>query len=181
MPSSPAKSAGDCWFAKPVLFWFIVMAPVLVAEIFKSPMVDYRLVALGAGLPLVELALGHAFVLHTLLGSVVVLTAVMLGTIGRRLLRRRLLGIPIGMFFHLALGGGWNSAELFWWPAFGFSLADQPVPETTSIGWRLLLELVAIGVAILAYRRYELDKPANRTRMLKTGHLSRTWAGPAPS
>ncbi len=161
-----------------MFFWFVIMAPVLVAEIFKSPMVDYRLVALGAAIPLVEVAIGHAFVLHTLLCSVLVLTLVMLGTIGRRLLRRRLLGIPIGMFFHLALDGGWNSAELFWWPAFGLSLADQPVPETTSIGWRLLLEVVAIGVAVVAIRRYELDKPDNRSRLLRTGHLSRTWATP---
>ncbi|MGH1494175.1 MAG: hypothetical protein ACRBK7_33085 [Acidimicrobiales bacterium] len=143
-------------------------------------MVDYRLVALGAALPLVELAIGHAFVLHTLLGSVVVLTAVMLGTIGRRLLRRRLLGIPIGMFFHLALGGGWDSAELFWWPVFGFSLSDQPLPETASVGWRLLLELLAIGVGFVAVRRYELNKPANRTRLLRTGHLAPSWSLDSP-
>jgi hypothetical protein len=159
-----------------MFFWFVIMAPVLVAEIFKSPMVDYRLVALGAAMPLAELALGHAFVLNTLVCSVIVLTAVMLGTIGRRLVRRRLLGIPIGMFFHLALSGGWNSAELFWWPAFGLSLSDQPVPVTTNVGLRLLLEVIAIGVGFVAYRRYQLDQSVNRTRLLRTGHLSRTWA-----
>ncbi|MGI9598866.1 MAG: hypothetical protein ACR2QK_22065 [Acidimicrobiales bacterium] len=159
-----------------VFFWFVVMAPVLVAEIFKSPMVDYRLVALGAAIPLVELFIGHAFVLHTLLGSVVVLTVVMLATVGRRLVRRRLLGVPIGMFFHLALDGSWNSAELFWWPAFGWSLAAEPVPETTGIGWRLLLELAGLAVAALAVRRYDLDQPANRSRLLRTGHLAPNWS-----
>lgn len=156
-----------------MFFWFIIMAPFLVAEIFKSPMVDYRLVAFGAALPLVEVAIGHAFVLHTLLCSVAVLTVVMVATIGRRLLRRRLLGIPIGMLFHLALDGGWNSAALFWWPVFGFSLSEEPVPETTAIGWRLLLEAVAIGVGVFAYGRYELNHPANRSRLLRTGHLAR--------
>lgn len=157
-----------------MFLWFVVVAPFLVAEIFKSPMVDYRLVALGAALPLVELGIGHAFVLHTLLGPVVVLTAVMLTTIGRRLVRRRLLGVPIGMFLHLALDASWNSAELFWWPAFGLSLADRPVPETTAIGWRLLLEVLAVGVAYVAVGRYELDQPANRARLRRTGHLMRT-------
>lgn len=172
----PAKSAVACWCGKSVFFWFVIVAPFLVAEIFKSPMVDYRLVAVGAALPLLELVIGHASVLHTLIGPVAVLTVVMLATIGRRLVRRRLLGIPIGLLFHLALDGSWNSAHLFWWPMFGFSLDAEPVPETTGIGWRLLLEAVAIGIGVMAYRRYELDKPENRTRLLKTGHLVASWA-----
>lgn len=159
-----------------MLLWFAVLAPVLVAEIFKSPMVDYRLVALGAVLPLVEVLIGQAFVLHTLLGPVVVLTLVMVTTIGRRLLRRRLLGIPIGMFFHLVLDGTWTSARLFWWPLRGASLADEPVPETTAIGLRVILEVVAIGVAYVAYRRYALDDAANRKRLITTGHLRTGWA-----
>lgn len=154
-----------------MLIWFAVLAPFLVAEIFKSPMVDYRMVAFGAVLPLVEIAFGQAFVLHTLLGPVVVLTVVMLATMNRRLVRRRLLGIPIGMFFHLVLDASWNSSRLFWWPAFGFSLADEPVPETTGIIWRLLLELIGIGVGVVAYRRYGLNRPEARTRLIRTGHL----------
>ena len=158
-----------------MLFWFLLTAPFLVAEIFKSPMVDYRLVALGAFLPLVELALPNAFVLHTLLAPVVVLTVVMLTTIGRRLVRRRLLGIPIGLFFHLVLDGTWASASLFWWPAFGFSFSDLAVPEATSIGLRLVLELIGLGIGVFAYRRYGLDEPEKRARLLKTGHLTTSW------
>jgi hypothetical protein len=155
-----------------MFFWFVVTAPFLVAEIFKSPMVDYRLVAVGAALPLVEIFFGQAFVLHTLLAPVVVLTVVMLTTMNRRLVRRRLLGIPIGMFFHLVLDGTWSSSVLFWWPAFGFSLADEAVPETTGIGWRILLEMLGIGLAFVAYRRYNLDQPPVRARLAKTGHLT---------
>lgn len=155
-----------------MLLWFVVTAPFLVAEIFKSPMVDYRLVALGAALPLIEVFFGQAFILHTLLAPVVVLTVVMLTTMNRRLVRRRLLGIPIGMFFHLVLDGTWSSSVLFWWPLFGFSLADEPVPETTAIGLRVLLEFAAIGLAVFAYRRYNLDQPAVRTRLVRTGHLT---------
>ena len=155
-----------------MFFWFVVTAPFLVAEIFKSPIVDYRLVAVGAALPLVEIFFGQAFVLHTLLAPVLVLTVVMLTTMNRRLVRRRLLGIPIGMFFHLVLDGTWSSSVLFWWPAFGFSLADEAVPETTGIGWRILLEMLGIGLAFVAYRRYNLDQPPVRARLAKTGHLT---------
>lgn len=158
-----------------MFLWFVVLAPVLVAEIFRSPMVDYRLVIVGALLPLVEVPLGHAWPLHSLLGSVVALTVVMAATVGRRLLRRRLLGIPIGMMFHLVLDGSWSSAPVFWWPVFGFDLAAEPVPETQSIGWRLVLELVAIGVALWAYRRYGLEDERNRRRLLTTGHLDRAY------
>ncbi len=158
-----------------MLFWFLLTAPFLVAEIFKSPMVDYRLVAVGAALPLIELALPNAFVLHTLFAPVLVLTVVMVTTIGRRLVRRRLLGIPIGMFFHLLLDGTWASASLFWWPAFGLSFSELAVPETTSLGFRLILELVGLAIGGFAYRRYGLDEREKRTRLIRTGHLTTSW------
>jgi hypothetical protein len=158
-----------------MLLWFIVVAPVIVAEVFRSPMVDYRLVALGAILPLVELAFGRAWVLHTLLAPVTVLTVVMLATVGRRLVRRRLLGIPIGMFLHLALDGSWDRAKLFWWPVFGFDLSDVPVPESQAVWFRLVLELVAVAVAAVAYRRYGLDQAPARERLLRSGHLPPVW------
>jgi hypothetical protein len=171
------RNAAACWFADFVLIWFLVTAPFLVAEIFKSPMVDYRLVAFGALLPLVELGFDTAFVLHTLLAPVLVLTAVMVTTMGSRLVRRRLLGVPIGMFFHLVLDGTWTSATLFWWPAFGLSFEGEPVPETTFIGWRLLLEVIAVAIGVVAYRRYDLADEAKRARLVKSGHLTSAWAG----
>lgn len=157
-----------------MLLWFVVLAPVLVAEVFRSPMVDYRLVALGAALPLVEVVVG-VNVAHTLLGAVVVLTAVMLTTQRRRLVRRRLLGIPIGMFVHLVLDGTWTRAELFWWPVFGFDFGPSGLPEferplVVGIG----MEIVALGVAWWAVRRYDLrDRPKWR-RLVETGQLDRS-------
>lgn len=169
------RSAADFWSAESVFLWFVFAAPFLVAEIFKSPMVDYRLVAAGAVLPLADVVVGHGTVLHTLLGPVAVLTVVMLATMGRRLVRRRLLGIPIGMFFHLVLDGTWTSSVLFWWPAFGRSLDGEPVPESTSVGWRIVLELLGIGIAVMSVRRYGLDDRAARSRLYRTGHLSISW------
>ncbi len=155
-----------------MLLWFAVMAPILVAEVFRSPMVDYRTVVVGALLPLVEVVTGLTFVLHTLVAPVLALGLVMGATVNHRLRRRRLLGLPIGLFLHQVLDGTWSSAEYFWWPAFGFSVED-PLPEN---GRHLLiligLDLVALIGGVWAWRRYELADRANRQQLIRTGHLA---------
>lgn len=158
-----------------MFLWFAVLATVLVAEIFRSPMVDYRVVALGAVLPLVEVIAGRVLFLHTLLAPVLALLVVMGATTGRRLLRRRALGLPIGMFMHLVLDATWANARLFWWPVQGLGLAAERVPERAG-GWLIavLLELVAVAVGVWAVRRYGLDRPELRRRLLRTGHLDRS-------
>ena len=94
-----------------MLLWFVGLSVVLVWLVFQSPALDVRFVAVGALLPWLDVVTGGAFVLHTLVGSVVVLAVVMLATRRRRLLRRRLLGIPIGMFLHLVLDGTWADSR----------------------------------------------------------------------
>lgn len=156
-----------------MLLWFVILAPILVAEIFRSPMVDHRMVALGALLPTFEVVAGRALVFHTLLGSVVALGLVMAATQQRRLVRRRWLGVPIGMMFHLVLDGTWTSRALMWWPAFGLRF-DEAVPEfSRGIVVPVVLELVALGAGFWAWRRYQLDQPANRDQLLRTGQLMR--------
>jgi len=157
-----------------LLIWFLVLAPVLVAEVFRSPMIDYRLVALGAALPLAEVVVG-VNVLHTLVGAVVLMTVVMLTTQKRRLLRRRLLGVPIGLFVHLVLDGSWTRSELFWWPAFGADFGPSRLPEfdrplVVGVG----LEMLGIAAAAWAYRRYDLSDPTKRSRLIQTGQLDRS-------
>src|SRR5436189_4180598 len=97
------------------------MSIFLVATIFKSSGVDYRLIALGAMLPLlVDIPFGYRAYGYTLLFAVVLLVGIMIGTIGRpRLLRRRLLCLPIGVFCGLVLSGAFLNDELFWWPSSG--------------------------------------------------------------
>ncbi|MDH3682438.1 MAG: hypothetical protein OEV40_21095 [Acidimicrobiia bacterium] len=155
------------------MFWFAVAAPVLVAEVFRSPLVDYRLVIVGALLPLVEAAAGRPSILHTLIGSVALLFLVMVTTVNRRLLRRRLLGLPIGMFLHLVLDGTWTDSELFWWPAFGTDLpSGLPVAGRSPL-LLIGMELAAVGLAVWAWRRYGLASPANRSLLVREGHLAR--------
>ncbi len=157
-----------------MFLWFVILAPILVAEVFRSPMVDYRMVALGAALPLLEVFAGGARVLHTLLGATVVMGLVMGATVGRRLVRRRWLGIPIGLFFHLLLDGTWTRASDFWWPAAGFEFRHDTLPEfDRPLVVGLLLEALAVGAGVWAWRRYELDDDDNRRFLVRTGQLAR--------
>jgi membrane-bound metal-dependent hydrolase YbcI (DUF457 family) len=158
-----------------MLFWFVILAPVLVAEIFQSPMADYRVVALGAALPLGEVVLGGPRYLHTILVAMGLMAAVMLTTSRRRLLRRRLLGIPIGLLLHLVLDFTWADSELLWWPAFGSNFSNTAgAAFNRPIEVGLLLDLVALGVGYWAFRRYELDIPENRRLLLRSGRLARS-------
>ena len=158
-----------------MLLWFVIVAPIVVAEVFRSPMVDYRFVALGAAVPLLELIGGRPVVLHSLVAPVVALGVVMVATQHRRLIRRRLLGIPIGMFLHLVLDATWTDAELFWWPAFGVDLAGRELPELgRSLVVGVVLDIVAIVLGFVAWRRYDLHEPENRDRLWRQGHLARS-------
>lgn len=156
-----------------MLLWFVILAPVLVAEIFQSPMADYRVVALGAVLPLSEIVFGEPRYLHTMIVAMGLMTIVMLATSKRRLLRRRLLGIPIGLLLHLVLDFTWARQDLLWWPAFGFEFRSGGAAFNRPIEIGILLDLVAIGIGYWAYRRYELDVPENRDLLIRSGRLNR--------
>lgn len=145
-----------------VLFWFLALSFVLVALVFDSPALDYRMVMLGSVLPVVELLAGGPWALHTLLAPLVVLVAVMLATRGRRLARRRWLGLPIGLFMFLVLDGAWLRTDLFWWPAFGAGVDVGDLPEFKPVAVLVALELIGLAVGAWAVRRYGL---ANRERL----------------
>jgi len=158
-----------------MLIWFVVLAPVLVAEVFRSPMMDLRIVAFGAVLPVLEVISPVPLYLHTMACPLIVLTTVMLGTINRRLLRRQLLGVPIGLFVHIVLDGTWRFDELLLWPAFGVSLEGVEPPETsTTLLVGLLFESIGLVVAWWAFRRYGLRDKQNLIRLVKSGQLNRS-------
>ena len=41
-----------------MFFWFAGLSFLIVAKVFVSPMIDYRLVVLGAVLPTIEMYIG---------------------------------------------------------------------------------------------------------------------------
>jgi hypothetical protein len=162
-----------------VLLWFVGPSVAIVWLVFRSPALDYRVVAAGALLPLLEAATGGPRVLHTLLGAVVALALVMVATRGRRLVRRRWLGLPIGLFLHLALDGAFTRAELFWWPFLGWSLGGGGLPELDRpLVVVVLLEVAGAAALWWCAQAFGLDDPARRQVMLRTGQVDRALLPP---
>lgn len=154
-----------------MLIWFVAPSILLVAIVFRSAAIDYRTVALGALLPWVDALFGGPRLLHSVTGAVLLLCAVMAATQKRRLVRRRLLGIPIGMMCHLVLDGTFTTTQAFWWPFAGWDFADGQIPELRHLGVSLVLELVGVAALWWAWRLFRLDRPAARQRFLDDGRL----------
>jgi membrane-bound metal-dependent hydrolase YbcI (DUF457 family) len=162
-----------------VLLWFAGLAVVVVWQVFHDPAIDYRLVVVGALLPdLVDAAAGGPGLPHTLVFSAALLAAVMVGTRGRRPLRRRLLALPIGTFLHLVLDGIWARSHTFWWPFLGTSFTgsrlpsfDRPVPVL------VLQEAAGVAALVWCWRRFRLKEPDRWARLLRTGRLGRDVGG----
>jgi hypothetical protein len=161
-----------------MVLWFAGAAFVLVWVIFRSPALDYRLVMLGAVLPVGEALVGGPWLAHTLVGGVALMLVVVLATPRRRLVRRRWISLPIGMLLHLALDGSFTRTELFWWPFFGLDqLGKGGVPEVErGLGPALVLDLIGLACLVWSYRRFGLDDPDRRRTFLRTGRLDRRLA-----
>ena len=157
-----------------MFIWFAAASFLIVAMVFDSPAVDYRIVMLGGVAPVVEGAVGGPWLLHTLAGSVVVFATVVIATRGRRLAARRAVGFPIGLLLHLVLDGTWLSSSLFWWPfGGGRPLGEGRIPEFDHLGTSLALEVVGVLLAIFLIRRFELAAPDHRRAFVRTGRLAR--------
>jgi membrane-bound metal-dependent hydrolase YbcI (DUF457 family) len=156
-----------------VFLWFVGPAVLIVWAVFGSPAADYRLVALGSVLPLLEVPFGHPRMLHSVTAPVVVMAVIMVAARGRRLVQRQLLGVPIGMFLHLVLDGAWTDSHGFWWPFLGTSWSTARVPELGRGAASLVLEAVGAAACWWAFRRFRLDEPARRAEFLRTGRIGR--------
>lgn len=158
-----------------MLVWFAGLAPPAVAAVFASRALDYRLVLAGAVIPSLALVVDAVWFMGSLLFPIALLVAVMVAGWGRRLVQRRWLGLPIGIFCHLILDGAWLRSALFWWPLGGVHLGDISVSGLRPI-WALAL-MEAIGAAALwwSWRRFGLADPHRRRAFLRTGRLE----GPA--
>lgn len=155
-----------------MFFWFVGTAVLAVGFVFRDPRFDYRLLIVGSLLPLADGVVGGARALHSITLTIVVLIVVMMGTIGRRPLRRTLLGLPIGMFLHLVFDGAWNNTDVFWWPFTGFGFDDDPLPELDRGVLSVVLELVGIVLCVWIWRANELSNRERRRRFLRDGQLA---------
>ncbi|MCX7619821.1 MAG: metal-dependent hydrolase [Acidimicrobiales bacterium] len=160
-----------------MLLWFLGISFAAVWLVFRSPMLDYRLVLLGSVLPIGELVLGGPRLAHTLTFAVAVMFVVMLATQKRRLVRRRWISLAIGLMMHLVLDGSWTQRALFWWPFFGWSFGEMQVPELSrGLAVTVLQEAIGVGVLAWCWVRFDLRDPVNRRLFLTTGHLNRDLA-----
>jgi hypothetical protein len=160
-----------------MILWFVGMSLVAVLLVFRSPAVDYRLVVLGALVPLVELPFGEPRLLHSLTGAVLALVLAMLATPRRRLVQRRLVGVPIGMFLHLVLDGMWADTAAFWWPFAGLAWSDTALPEVSRGWWNIGLELAGVTALWWFWQRFRLNEPDRRQRFWRTGRIDRDLMG----
>ena len=156
-----------------MLLWFVGPSILIVWLVFRSPAADYRLVALGSLIPLVEIAFGQPRLLHSLTGAAVLLAAVMVGARGHRLVQRALLAVPIGVLLHLVLDGAWTDTHAFWWPLFGWSWSDAELPELGRGALNVVLEVVGALACWYAYRRFRLHEPDRRSHFVQTGRVGR--------
>ena len=115
--------------------------------VFRDPALAYAMVAVGALVPdAIDLVAGGVGPGHSVVVGGGLLVLVMLATRGRRRVRRRLLGLPLGFLFHLVLDGAWlGGADQLWWP-FARWARPEVLPSTA----RPLLLLAALEVAGIA-------------------------------
>lgn len=159
-----------------MLLWFVGGSLVVVWAVFQDPALDFRLVIAGAVLPdLVDGVWGGARLMHSLSGCALLLVVVMVATVRRRILRRRLLGLPIGALVHLVLDGVWTDGHAFWWPFRGWSFGGAPLPSLAHPLWLTAGEEVLGAVAIAWFvARFGLNDRRRLRAFLRSGRLPQT-------
>ena len=162
-----------------MLLWYAGLAFLLVWLVFRSPAVDYRLVVLGAVLPIVPGLLGWPGWFHGLLLPSVVLVLVLLVARGRRLRQRALLGIPIGMYLFLVLDFAWTETDAFWWPFLGTDVPDLTWPDRP-VPVLVVQEVIGLLVLVWCWVRFGLTDPERRRRFWRDGQLDRALLAGEP-
>ena len=156
-----------------MLLWFAGLSFIIVASVFASPAIDYRLVILGSVIPVVEMIFRGPWILHSLLAPVLVMGLVMIVFWGKRLKQRRWLGLPIGMFIYLFLDRAWVKVSLFWWPLSGLQVETADTPSWEGPVLIVLMEVVGAFAAIYGIMKYKIHKKENLRLFIKSGRIQR--------
>jgi membrane-bound metal-dependent hydrolase YbcI (DUF457 family) len=139
--------------------------------VFRDPALSYGMVALGALLPdAVDLIVGGVGPGHSVVIGALALTGVMLATRGRRRLRRRLLGLPLGFLLHLVLDATWAAdLDVLWWPAGGFDLQGRVPSFDRPAALLLVLEVLGILAGGWAWRAIRWSRQQRRSERDRRG------------
>ena len=139
-----------------MFFWFVGTAVASVWYVFHDPKFAFRLVVAGALAPdVIEVFLGHAGPLHSVVTMVAIMAAVMLITYGRKKSRSKMLAVVIGMFLHLVFDGAFTNTKMFWWPLSGLQFGDYALPVFDRGLINIPLEIV--GVLLIIWTRRQLN------------------------
>ena len=158
-----------------MITWYAAGAVFVVWNVFQSGGLDVRAIALGGLAPLlVDAPFGEQRHGHTLLAAVVALMVVMVvtarpGKRGRRLLRRHLIGFPIGWFCGLALSGAFAHDHTFWWPVRGRTFEGASLWPS----WPVAVALEAVGLLALrwCWIRFRLGDRSRRRALWRRGRV----------
>jgi hypothetical protein len=138
-----------------MLLWFVGTSIASVWFVFRDPKFNYRLVVAGALLPdVIDGIGGGAGPLHSLISVVAIMVVAMLATIGRRVLRKKVLAVIIGLFLHLVFDGAFTNTSMFWWPLGGFATYEQALPSIDR-GW-INVGLELVGVVLIIWVRSQI-------------------------
>ena len=138
-----------------MFFWFVGTAVASVWYVFHDPKFAFRLVVAGALAPdVIEVFLGHAGPLHSVVTMVAIMAAVMLITYGRKKSRSKMLAVVIGMFLHLVFDGAFTNTKMFWWPISGLQFGDYALPVFDRGLINIPLEI--LGVLLILWTRKQL-------------------------
>lgn len=155
-----------------MFLWFIATSVLTIYFVFGDPNFDYRPLVVGALLPdLVDGILGGARYLHSLTVAVGLMAVVMLATVGRRPIRRQLLGVPIGMLLHIVFDAGFNNTRVFWWPFTG-AIGNGQLPIAQRGAWNVPLELIGAIMTLWSVHHFGLRHPERRRELISTGRLT---------
>ena len=109
---------------------------------------------------------------------VALMGVIMVTTQKRRLLRRRLISLPIGLMTGLVLDGSWATKAVFAWPFFGWAFPGGGLPELQwALGVRVVLDVVGLAALAWCWRAFGFSDRANRELFWRTGHLNRALVG----
>ncbi len=155
-----------------MFLWFLGTAAIAVWFVFRDDRFDYRVLALGAIVPdIIDGVTGGAWIMHSVVTSVVILAVVM--AVARRgsVRRRRWLALPIGTFFHLVFDGAFNNTQLFWWPFGGLSFNNANIPSLDRLALSVVFEIAGAAMLAWMWRTNNLSNPTVRAEFIRTGHL----------
>lgn len=153
-----------------MIFWYIGLTLWVIWYVFHDPSIDLRMAIIGVLIP----NLISWKYLYTPLHSVVVIAAlmgiVMLATMRRRALRRRLIFVVIGMFLSIAFSAAWSNSSVFWWPIVHDGYVSTLHPEQTEAGL-VFQTLLGFALTVGFFLKFHLLEAGNWQYFLRSGRL----------